>query len=46
MKLLDLIHKLLADAQSNPSLQNHEVVEALIVVAGPDDNISYTLQEA
>lgn len=45
MKLLDLIHKLLADAQSNPSLQNHEVVETRIVTMDPsNDSITYTLE--
>lgn len=45
MRLIDLIHKLLAEAQSRPEIQHHEVVETRIVTMDPsNDSITYTLE--
>lgn len=45
MKLIDLLHRLLADLQAKPSLQHQEVVETYINAVDPNtDTISYTLE--
>lgn len=45
MRLIDLIHKLLAEAQAKPEIQHHEVVETRIVTMDPaTDTITYALE--